>query len=196
MKRKKLLAIRFSAMGDVAMASIVAKAAMDSDEDLELDFLSKPFFEPLFEKMPGFRFLKPDLKLRHRGIIGLYKLYRDLKTNKYHAVADLHGSLRSRILGFFFRMGGTPVYTIDKGRSEKRRLIREGAHKTGALKHSVHRFADVFQRAGVKANTEKLPLPSLGTATSRVEALLKKKGGQKWIGIASFAAHTSKEWDF
>jgi len=194
MERKKLLVIRFSAMGDVAMASAVVKAALDFGQKPEIDLLSKPFFEPLFEKQSGFLFIKPDLKGKHRGITGLYRLYRRLRKNNYSAVIDLHGSLRSRVLSFFFRMGGTPVFTIDKGRAEKRELLKRGAQKTQGLKHSTGRYAEVFEKVGIKPELKRDSLPILGRNTDRVEALLAKKNDQKWIGIAPFAAHKSKEW--
>ena len=194
MERKKLLVIRFSAMGDVAMASAVVKASLDSGQKPEIDLISKPFFEPLFEKQSGFSFIKPDLKGKHRGITGLYRLYRRLRKNNYSAVIDLHGSLRSRVLGFFFRMGGTPVFTIDKGRAEKRELLKRGAQKTQGLKHSTGRYAAVFEKVGIIPELKRDSLPNLGRNTDRVEALLAKKNDQKWIGIAPFAAHQSKEW--
>jgi len=194
MERKKLLVMRFSAMGDVAMASAAVKVALESGQDPEIDLLSKPYYEPLFEKRSGFSFIKPDLKGKHRGILGLYRLYRELRKNGYSAVIDLHGSLRSLVLGFFFKMGGTPVFTIDKGRAEKRELIRQGAQNSRALKHSTDRYAEVFEKVGIKVKLKRDSLPVLGENTERIETLLSTKNTQKWIGIAPFSTHTPKEW--
>lgn len=194
MSSGKYLVIRFSAMGDVALASPIVKRVLEQNEDIEIDFLSKPFFEPLFEKRTKFKFLAPDLKKKHKGLLGLYRLYLGLKKEKYKAVIDLHSSLRSRIIGAFFRLGGTPVYHIDKGRAEKKQLLTRGAIHYPALPHSSTRYAKVFEKAGLKWAPGGMPMPVLGQLSEPLAELLKKKDEQKWIGIAPFAAHLSKEW--
>ncbi|TVR81221.1 MAG: glycosyltransferase family 9 protein [Saprospirales bacterium] len=194
MSPEKYLVIRFSAMGDVAIASPLVKSIIDRNEGIEIQFLSKPFYEPLFENREGFSFLGPDLKGKHKGFIGLYRLYKELKKYKFKAVIDLHSSLRSRIIGFLFRLSGTPVYTIDKGRAEKRQLLKRGAIHCPPLPHSIVRYAKVFQKAGLKWEFDKMVLPTLGRSSESILDLIKEKGNDKWIGIAPFAAHSSKEW--
>nr|MBS0037555.1 glycosyltransferase family 9 protein [Saprospiraceae bacterium] len=192
----KILVIRFSAMGDVTMASPVIKTLLRDHSSVEVHLLSRPFFEPLFEKGDRFRFIGADLKSRHKGVMGLRRLYRELRPNQYDVVVDLHDSLRSKVLRTFFRLAGVPVSKIDKGRKEKKRLLKYGALKSKPLIHSTERYARVFQKAGMKWKSEDWALPEWGVATDRVKTLLAEKENRTWVGIAPFAAHPSKEWPF
>ena len=80
---KKLLVIRFSALGDIAMSvPIVHDLAMQYPE-LEITMLSREIARPLFEQMPqNVHFIAADLIGRHKGLLGLCRLWRDapLKT--------------------------------------------------------------------------------------------------------------------
>lgn len=178
------------------MASPVIKTLLRDHSSVEVHLLSRPFFEPLFEKSDRFRFIGADLKKRHKGVMGLRRLYRELRQNQYHAVVDLHDSLRSKVLRTFFRLAGVPVNIMDKGRKEKKRLLKYGALKSKPLIHSTERYAKTFQKAGLKWKSDEWALPEWGVSSERVQALTSKKGDRKWVGMAPFAAHPSKEWPF
>ena len=68
----KILIIRFSALGDVAMTvPVVASFALQYPEH-ELVVLSNKNFKPLFDQLaPNIRFIGADLKNLHKGILGL-----------------------------------------------------------------------------------------------------------------------------
>ena len=143
----RLLVIRTSAMGDVALAAPVLIGMSQQYPDIEIVLLTRQAFRPFFSPIKGLSFFFPDLKNKHKGIPGLIRLYRDInKQSKIDHVIDLHDVLRSKILRFIFRLSGTPVSVIDKGRSEKKSLIT-GKNKA-KLKHSVERYCDVFAKAG------------------------------------------------
>ena len=57
---------------------------------------------------------------KHKGIIGLYKLYRELKKEKITHIADFHNVLRSKLLRALFILSGKPSVSINKGRAEKK----------------------------------------------------------------------------
>ncbi|TVQ42685.1 MAG: glycosyltransferase family 9 protein [Saprospirales bacterium] len=192
-KKKKLLVIRFSALGDVAMVSPVVHSLLQCNPHLELVVLSKTLHQPLFKKERGFTFKAAEVRGKHKGILGLYRLFLELKNEEFEAVIDLHYSLRSRILGFFFQLSAYKVHRIDKGRKEKKKLIQLGASRYKPLMHTTERYLKVFEQAGVLFSTKKLHLPKPGKASANTNKLVDQKK-QKWIGIAPFAAHPSKEW--
>lgn len=192
--KKRVLAIRFSAMGDVAMTSPVIKTVLEANPDLEIDFLTRPFFRSFFEENERLGFPEVDLKKRHKGILGLRRLYRDLRSNSYDTVIDLHDSLRSKVLRTFFSIGGVPVCVVDKGRKEKKRLLKRGAANSQPLMHTTQRYANVFRDAGLSLTQGPLALPRLGDSSQRVSKFLSEGHQQSWVGIAPFAAHPSKEW--
>ncbi len=180
-------------MGDVALTAPVIHSVMDQNPQLEVTFLSRGFFEPLFNQSKNFSFRSADLKGRHKGVKGLRKLYNELKVEKFDAVIDLHDVLRTKILRTFFRLAGFPVYVIDKGRKEKQQLIA-GKIPFKALKHTQQRYLDVLREAGLSAELKKDAFLNI-EVNSKIEVF---KNGltsqhQKLIGIAPFAAHESKE---
>src|SRR5260221_14759594 len=112
-------------MGDVAMTVPVIKNLLQQNPDLTVTFVSNAFFEPLLEGLERCRFYPAHLKDQHKGLRGLNTLFKELKAiGKFDAVADLHNVLRSKIVSSLFRLQGTKVITIDKGRKEKARLTR------------------------------------------------------------------------
>lgn len=181
-------------MGDVAMTVPVIERLLQSQPNLTLSILSKPFFEPIFEGLPRTRFFSADVKGKHKGIVGLWRLAKELKASEIEAVADLHRVLRSRILCFFLFFLGIPSKSLKKGRAEKRQLVREKNKIFRALPTSHERYAAVFQNMGYFIE---LKLP-----TSRRKQIIPKEMMQlldidfskKMIGIAPFAAHKSKQY--
>lgn len=190
---KKILVIRFSAMGDVALSAPVIHSVLNQNKEVCITFLSRAFFEPLFNKNKNFTFKSADLKGEHKGLIGLRKLYNELKKENFDAVIDLHDVLRTKVIRTFFKLAGVPVFVIDKGRKEKKQLIK-GKRPFRKLKHTQIRYAEVFKAAGIKGELEKEAFLKIRVNSKVEEFILETKNkGKKIIGIAPFAAHKSKE---
>jgi ADP-heptose:LPS heptosyltransferase len=161
--------------------------------DAELILLTRPAFKPFFNSVGGLRLFSADLKKRHKGLLGILRLYRDIiREEEIDAVIDLHNVLRSKILRLIFRLSGVPVSVIDKGRKEKRNLISGKEKKQ--LKHSVNRYSEVFERAGfpIKPSEDICIIPSpeaLKVADSMID-----NGVELNIGVAPYAKHKLKMW--
>ena len=118
---RHLLVFRFSAMGDVAMTVPVIRLLLQQYPDLKVTMVSNHVFQPLFSPIERVEFYPADLKGRHKGIKGLFKLYGELtKMHSFDAVADLHNVLRTKVLRKFFLFTSLPVRVIDKEEREKR----------------------------------------------------------------------------
>ena len=107
---------------------------------------------------------------------------------------DVHDVLRTKVLRSFFKLNGTPVFTIDKGRKEKQQLI-EGKIPFQELKHTQQRYLDVFTQAGFKTELKENAFLKLevNQVVKNLVTSFELKESQKIIGIAPFAAHDSKE---
>lgn len=192
-KSPHILGVRFSAMGDVAMSVPVLIALTRTYPDLQITVVSKPFFEPLFSDLDRVHFFGADVKQKYKGALGLYKLYKSLKPERFTAIADLHNVIRSNVLLSFFRLRGNKIAQINKGRAAKKALTREVNKVFEPLKTTHERYAEVFKKLGYPVNldgTELLPKQSL---SSTVQNLLGNEP-QKWLGIAPFAAHEGKKY--
>lgn len=193
---KRLLVFRFSAMGDVAMTVPVLYSLAKAYPELQITVVSRAAFQPFFEPLPGnISFIAADLHGKHKGIRGLFRLFRELHAMKFDAVADLHDVLRTLFLRTCFRLAGTHVEHIDKGRKEKKALTRRKNKVCKPLQTTFDRYAQVFRKLGftfpLRFNSifeSAAPSPSL------YQPYTENKGQNRWIGIAPFAKHTGKKY--
>ena len=155
----KILVIRFSAIGDVAMTIPVIYSFAVQYPQHQITVLSRNTLAPLFDGLPpNITFHGVDLKGEHAGIMGLEWIYKDLKKEHFDAVADFHDVLRSKYLRIRFRLAGVKVAHLDKGRSGKRKLVRARNKVMEWQKSSFQRYAEVFRNIGypVKLNFQSL----------------------------------------
>lgn len=189
----KLLAIRFSALGDVAMTVPVIDSLARQYPDLSITMLSKGFVAPLFAHMPANVHFKGVNLNDYKGLSGLYRLFKELKREQFDAIADIHDVLRTKILRLFFALSGVKIAHIDKGRKEKKALCQPKSKHMVLLKSSFQRYADVFQSLGfpVKVQFHSIFDGEKGNATL-FDQLAKPVANERWIGFAPFATHKGK----
>lgn len=191
---KKILIIRFSAIGDVAMTiPVIHSLALQYPQD-EITVLSRSSLKTLFQNMPGnVRFLGVDFSGEYKGLRGLCRLFKLLKSYHFDCVADMHDVLRTKVLRTFFRLSGTPVAAIRKGRSGKKKLARRNNKILKQQKSSFERYADVLRSLGfaVPMDFQSLYGKERGDF-SLIESVTGQKNGDDWIGIAPFAQYKGK----
>ena len=185
-----ILVLRLSAMGDVAMTVPVLTVLAATYPKLKLTVVSRAFYKPLFEGIPSITFLEADVYGRHKGI-GLFKLAREAKNLGIDAVADLHSVIRSKVITGFLKLNGVKAAEIDKGRSEKKNLIKAKGRDFKPLKSTHQRYADVFEKLGFPIDLNTYQIPKKRSLSSNLNTLIGSKP-KKLIGIAPFAAFKSK----
>lgn len=188
-KQTDVLVIRLSAMGDVAMVVPVFRMLIKRYPEVKITMVSRSFLEPLFDDIPNVNFYPADIKGKHKGVFGLYKLSKELKQLKPNKFADLHNVIRSKILRFFFF--GIKNAVIDKGRAEKKALTQSENKSFKQLKTSHQRYADVFRKLGYQIELANPVFPRKKDLTNIPFPWGKVRNG-KWIGIAPFAQHQGK----
>ena len=192
MNPKHILVIRLSAMGDVAMTVPVLQQLLQQNPGVQLTVLTQKLFAPLFEPLERTTVYTVETKGKHKGVKGLYKLYRELKNQyTFDAVADLHNVLRSKVISFLFKTSGIKTASIDKGRKEKKELTAKENKRLVQLKTSFQRYADVFTTLGLELSLDTtrqtFPKQELPSAVLSLFNAAKKN-----ICIAPFAKHEEK----
>lgn len=188
----KLLVIRFSALGDIAMTIPVIYSLANQHLDLCITVLSKNFVAPLFTNCPkNVTFHGIDIA-QYKGIVGLFRLFRELKKEQFDAVADLHNVLRSIILRFFFTLNGIKTAHIDKGRAEKKALTRTNHKILKQIKTSFERYADVFKTLGYPFEMKFNSIYKNKGDANLFSSIANLDNKNHWIGFAPFAAHKGK----
>jgi ADP-heptose:LPS heptosyltransferase len=186
-----ILVIRLSAMGDVAMTVPVITALLQQYPRIKVTVLTKGFLKPIFEALPGVNVFEVEVRGRHKGVWGLWKLYNELKQLDITTVADLHNVMRSTVLKAYFKLESIPFIQIDKGRAEKRALTSLSNKVFKPLKTTHQRYADVFAKLGFPISLNSVPLLPKRTVLSATHSRVKDPS-KKWIGIAPFAAFKGK----
>jgi len=194
----RLLVIRFSAMGDVALTIPVLRGVLQHNPDLEITMVSKANLEPLFHDIERLEFFRVQLG-NYSGISGLYRLYRKLQVHgKWDAIIDLHSVMRTWVIGGLFKLSGVPVHRIDKGRSEKKALVRKEDKIFKQLKHSTERYLDVFKSFGFEGTVETgTVVHVIEKARNSLELFIAENDlsrDKKWLGLAPFSKHKQKTW--
>ncbi len=165
---KRLLIIRFSALGDVAMLVPVVRELATQYPEWEITVLSQQRMADLFAGMPG--------NVVFKGVDFRQQSLRETAAGlgRYDMVADMHGVWRSAYIRIGLFLRGARVKSIHKGRFSKFLLTHRILHKP--LKHNTLRYIDVLQRLGFCRIAMHTPPVRPGEG----------------IGIAPFAAHRGK----
>ncbi|MFD2037034.1 glycosyltransferase family 9 protein [Belliella marina] len=187
---KRIIVTRFSAMGDVAMVASVLKEFVVQQKDVEIIFVSRVQFAPFFVDIPRVRFHVMDPKIKHKGIIGLIRLFRELKKYKPTEIADLHNNLRSLFLVFLFKASNYQVSILDKRRKQKKLLTRRENKILRPLDPVTECYGEVFRKLGYNF--------TLSHQLNKVDRKIPRNlihifnSNDKKIGIAPFAKHKYK----
>lgn len=194
---KTLIVYRLSAMGDVAMLLPILRGVLNSNPDLQIVVVTRPFFANFFADIPQLSVECVDLDKEHKGFSGLVKLARQLK-KKYKPVAffDLHSVLRSQVVSRAINLMGVPVYRIHKDREAKKKAIASKDFST-PFKTTFERYAIPFRQYGIDFEPAEAPLFGFLEESDHLFMFFDvKKDWDKTIkiGIAPFAMHKQKIW--
>ena len=183
--------MRLSAMGDVAMTVPVLRAFVDQYPEVKITVISRPFFKPFFDGIPNLTFFAFDEKERHKGFLGLLRLFQDLKELEIDAFADLHNVLRSKVVRTLFALSGKKNATVDKGRAAKKALTQPKNKVFKQLPTMFERHIKVFKELGFTVDLSQPDFPEKVILSPEILAVIGEKN-QKLIGIAPFAQYDSK----
>lgn len=197
---KKIIVVRFSALGDVALLVPVVRSLVSTYQDVEVTIVTRPKTAPLFYDIERVVVFPADVDYTYTGLFGLMELFKTLmkKGRSYEVFIDVHDHIRTMILRTFFRIFGTPVVVFEKGRQEKKAFARKENKITAPLRHTVVRYMQAFEKAGYSFNLLSAPYFSTNESieTAAAEWLSKNEivKKERWIGVAPFAMHASKIW--
>ena len=155
--------------------------------EIKITLLTTKFFSTLYNQIPEINFLYFEPK--HKTLQGLFGLSRKINKINPDFIIDLHDVLRTKILRLFLinKFGHTVV--VNKGRKEKKLLIR--GIKSEPLKLMHRRYAETFEALNIKINIDDFSYYKKIEITNHNYAF---SSNDKLIGIAPFARHKCKEY--
>ena len=168
------------------MVSPVLKELLENNKNYKISLLTNFQFFPFFRAFNDVNLIPFDKKKQHKGLFGMFRLFKEIKKLDLDYVVDLHEVLRTNFLKAVLKV---PFYQINKGRDEKQNLV--SGKIFAPLKSTHQRYRDVFEKIGISIK------PLSKTQTHRVDISHLKlipKNNKLLIGIAPFAAHNGKEY--
>jgi ADP-heptose:LPS heptosyltransferase len=189
---QKILIIRFSALGDVAISIPVIAAFAKQHPESQVYVLSKRNFSSIFENVSeNVFFLGADFQNEHKGVFGLWSLFKQLKRINPNYIIDLHGVLRSHFIRTLFFLSGKKTASIKKGRKEKKALTKRNHKVFKRLLPVVERYKRVFSDIGFDIVLD-YSFVFQGNQTNYDDNFLKFSEGKTNLAIAPFAKHQGK----
>ena len=183
-----LLLIRFSALGDVAMAGPAIIGLKNRHPNLRISLLSKSFPLQVYKRVDGLDLIAFDNN-RHKGLFGIWRLSKEVKATGITHCADLHFSLRSRVLTFFLRLQGVRVAARSKERGLRREWVKKGPKPQQPLISQLEQYRRVIETLGFVLEASDF---RLFDRTDRPQHAVDFN--KPLIGIAPFAAHAPKKY--
>lgn len=197
-KPKSFILIRYSALGDVALCLPVLGQLAQTYPHYRFYFVTKARHAPLFSVLPENVKVVP---MQQETIWAQATKLVKIAGRKSRAI-DLHGSLRSRILGLFLFLQGISMWArIKKFRKLRRAFLQSKGQNPAQLPSVWGNYLSTIRRAGLElseVNPQKLQYR---------QAFVRKYGGlqalpQFWqeyvknsfLIIAPFASHRTKTY--
>ena len=189
---KRVLIIRLSALGDVAMTIPVIYSVAKQNPQCQFYVLTRPFFTRLFVNCPAnVSLIKVDYMKQYHGIVGTFRLLKHLSSLGIDKVVDLHNVSRSWLIDAFFRLKGKPVVMVDKDRKARRQLLKRKDGSVKPQENYVSRYVETFRRMGLSF---KLDFKSLFSSVVPDLPDFVQNNQSKKIGIAPFARYANKTY--
>ena len=199
----RILVIRFSSMGDIVLTSPVTRQLSRICPGAEIDFLTREEYAPLAGALPGIVQVR-----RFEPEQGLWELVACLRRRRYDLVIDLHGSIRSRLVGL--AGNARRVVRYDKRRLARMALVAKPG-RSAAVPHTVDRYLEVIDALDRRTVRDETPgngapdasvnkIPELIVEDSAAAEVADRLAGEgigpdvPVLGVAPGASHGPKRW--
>ena len=188
-----ILAVRFSAIGDIILALPVVEALHACFPGAAIDFALKREFQGLAAHHPLVRrvhALDPAL-----GFAGLKALNDRINESAYDLVVDLHQNLRSNYLRLFSNARLKRVYR--KWSLERLLLTRFGINRLNGAPRVLDRYFTALEDFGIQREGRRPRLYFEPGLKEKVRDFLSGRGlppGRKYLVAAPGASFPTKRW--
>ncbi len=184
---KRLLVIRFGALGDLIHASAALLAVRQADPAVEIHLLTSPAYAVLGPMLPGVDQVWTWDKSQGWG--ALFEIAVQLRKTGMQGVVNLHPSFKSLLITGLLMPVGTAIY-------HKEKLKPKGLAQRGiSRRHATQDFYQPFrQLLGLPQPLTHLPVLVLPESLSPIAAKLT---GERWVGLIPGvgAKRSNRAWE-
>lgn len=185
---KRLLVIRWGALGDLIHASASVQTVKQAYPELEVHWLTSPAYQDLVASFAGVDQVWTWEK--RQGLWGLWRLAGQFRQLGVDAVINLHPSLKSILFSTLVMPRSSAVYHKEKLRSKGQ------AQRTKRRRHAASDFYQPFQRL-LPSLPDPIPgVPAVRSA-QKTDAVPAKPDGVVWVGLIPGvgAKRSNRAWE-
>ncbi|PZP52126.1 MAG: glycosyl transferase [Pseudopedobacter saltans] len=182
----KILIIRFSSIGDIVLTSPVVRCLKKQLPQAEIHYLTKPAFASIVESNPYLsktKLLDKDWK----------KMMKDLQTEKYDLIVDLHHNIRTLRIKWGLR--SVKSVSFNKLNYEKWLMVRFKVNKLPNL-HIVDRYLQAVQYLQVRNDDAGLDFFIKDQERMSISDMLPDSHQSGYIGVVIGASYETKQLPF
>lgn len=203
---RRILVIKWSAMGDIVIASALMQDICAAFPQARIDLNILPPWDRLFRHDPRFSdILAIDLKGRESGLKGMLRWLRTVRARRYDLIIDLQSNDRTRFLMILLRLSGAGGlfvgnhrrYPYHIGPAPDQQPLNAFRHQQKALqaagiptltprpvlhvqRENMTRVDDIQRRYGLRPGTFGIFLPG-----SQAAGHLKRWGARRYAALAT-----------
>ena len=188
----KILVIRLSSIGDILLSTPIFRALRAQFPDAEIDVLVKTHFVELLRFNPH---ISSVLEIGAAGSKDLIQVTRQIRSERYDLIIDLHNSLRSRIIRWF--SGAPEIRVVDKRVRERFILVNAGKNLYGKPVSVTDRYFETVADFAVVNDGDPLEIHVPQALHDEVNGQLTDMGIRAHgpvIALAPAARHETKMW--
>lgn len=170
---RRMLIMKWSALGDVALASAAMEDLHQALPDVEMDLNTLPAFAPLFAEDPRFKRVLA-IDVRGQGLRGIARWVIAVKRGRYDAIVDLQSTDRSRLLvSLVYVAGAGPRYRIG---NHRRWPYNVAPPSQPSDVHALEHLRATLAVSGIRPVTDRPVLHPGPRNRQRADALIASKG--------------------
>ncbi|MEN8246676.1 MAG: glycosyltransferase family 9 protein [Thermodesulfobacteriota bacterium] len=181
----KILVIRLSSIGDIILTTPIIRALRKKYPEAAIDFLVMDRFRDAINGHPDISNILEFKRDQYRGLSGILRFSRTLKSTKYDLVIDLHAKLRSRLI---CRALKTRTLRYIKRSFWKTMGVRLHLMRYQVDDTIVRNYFRPLRPLGISPGPEKLSFAFTRKDTEAVTAFSNR------IVLAPGAANPTKKW--
>ncbi|MBN1114454.1 MAG: glycosyltransferase family 9 protein [Oligoflexia bacterium] len=190
----KILILRFSSMGDIAMATALPRVLRNKFPDAVIDMAVRSDFHDLIEWNS---YIDNKIYLgRHEGFRGLVRLLNKIHKAKYDLVIDAHRSLRSRFICTFLPIVSKVFF--NKRTLKRLALIYFKLNLFKKVDLNMIEYIKPLAKRGVVYDDRGTEIFIPDDVSRKISGLIGQKtsatGHKKLIGIVPGAQWPGKRW--
>ncbi|MCD6392844.1 MAG: glycosyltransferase family 9 protein [Planctomycetes bacterium] len=197
----KILIIKPSALGDIALTLPVLASLRSSFPDAHITWFIRPEFAPILENIGGL----DDVIIFHRRRLGkwwcnpkqfsaLMRLFAELRKGRFDLVLDLQGLFRTAF--FAWLTGSSRRFGMKTAREFATLFYTDKIDPDADSVHVIDYHRKILAAAGARTITNDSNLFATAQAAERVRKLLQDRNAplRDYVVLITGSAHASKCW--